>query len=559
MAPGIGELNQARLLFDETIAAAQTEEIYDTDWYLAARLGLATVIHAQGLVTSRPRQKPSHRLPSRYRTDGHTVTQKGVVTHERAILEELIEDMSRVAVDANDELATSRSVTYWMAKNNLANCLVELGEEDAAVALLEDVIAGTAATSKEDIAYDAWLLAETDARPIVDSFVLLAEKNLATVLAKQGHSERARPLLEGIVARLTQSVGANHTDTLAAKGNLANLYSGEAARRLLEEVVAGQSASLGEEHELTLSAKTSLAFLLAEQDENEGAKKLVKQVIQVRSAHPGYGPGHETTLASQLQLAALLEEDGELEDAVTAYELVVCGKTARFGAMDPDTLEAQHMLAMVLQNTGKLEAARAALESVVSGYAMLHGADAVETLMTKVSLAAVMGELSDMDSARLVFASAIAGLSAALGPKDPMTQAARQELARIEHEAAREDARKQAEQAAQQVEELLAMFGTEGAGSAPVAPADSAKSAKKRAKRLRQQQQRKQATGLRQAEPKPETAGIAAVAKEGPSGPTLAGMEPEAARAYEEQLPVHTVTYRIPVTSITVHSWLSGT
>ncbi len=61
-------------------------------------------------------------------------------------------------------------------------------------------------------------------------------------------------------------LGAQHTDTLTAKMNLAtlrkNLGERDEARWLYTEVIDGRTAQLGAQHTDTLRAKTNLASLL---------------------------------------------------------------------------------------------------------------------------------------------------------------------------------------------------------------------------------------------------------------------------------------------------------
>ena len=52
---------------------------------------------------------------------------------------------------------------------------------------------------------------------------LMAKMNLATLLKNQGKTAEAEALYQEVIAGYTEKLGADHTDTLRVKGNLATL------------------------------------------------------------------------------------------------------------------------------------------------------------------------------------------------------------------------------------------------------------------------------------------------------------------------------------------------
>ena len=58
---------------------------------------------------------------------------------------------------------------------------------------------------------------------------LMAKMNLATLLKNQGKTAEAEALYQEVIAGYTEKLGADHTDTLRAKGNLAILLHDQEA------------------------------------------------------------------------------------------------------------------------------------------------------------------------------------------------------------------------------------------------------------------------------------------------------------------------------------------
>jgi tetratricopeptide (TPR) repeat protein len=175
---------------------------------------------------------------------------------------------------------------------------------------------------------------------------------VANLLANLGERDEARRLYNEVTERCIVQLGAQHTDTLSAKMNLAVLLKdvGECseARRLYMEVIKGYTEQLGAQNTHTLRAKMNLATLLAEiyLDERDEARRLYTEVIEGYTAQ--LGAQHMATLDAKNNLAVLLAYLGERPEARRLYTEVIEGYTAQLGAQHTRTLGAKNNLAVLL-------------------------------------------------------------------------------------------------------------------------------------------------------------------------------------------------------------------
>ena len=97
------------------------------------------------------------------------------------------------------------------------------------------------------------------------NLTLMAKMNLANLLMQIGEQHEARRLYEEVIEGSTESLGASHTRTLTAKGNLADLLTDlrerDEARRVYMEVIEGYTESLGASHTNTQATKYNLCCL----------------------------------------------------------------------------------------------------------------------------------------------------------------------------------------------------------------------------------------------------------------------------------------------------------
>jgi tetratricopeptide (TPR) repeat protein len=214
----------------------------------------------------------------------------------------------------------------WSVRQNLAIAQIQLGQFDAAVANLRQVIAARQAAFGADHAE-----------------VLRNESDLATALDQQGQWQEAAALLRSVHQRQEGLYGA---DNLVAAGTLQNL-----AKILLER---GQLKESG--------------ALLAE----------IAPIIESQ-----LGLDHPQTLILRGLRAYQFEQQGDLAEAEAQYRAIIESHSRRHGDSVPEALIARNNLAMLLRQDPERSAETDAL------YAALHR-DAAASLGADHFVAAII-------------------------------------------------------------------------------------------------------------------------------------------------------------------------
>jgi transposase-like protein len=147
---------------------------------------------------------------------------------------------------------------------------------------------------------------------------------LADLLRKSSSDPKSAAVIEAtaifqeVIPVLESALGANHIDTLKAKGNYAHLLSAvhkdnEQARVMRAAVVQGEVDTLGPYHPDTLISRANLAVTLKRLGKVKAAIKEHETVIEGRAA--SLGQHHEHTVQAKLNLAKLLYKR-DIEEAV---------------------------------------------------------------------------------------------------------------------------------------------------------------------------------------------------------------------------------------------------
>jgi serine/threonine protein kinase len=143
---------------------------------------------------------------------------------------------------------------------------------------------------------------ELEGEAVGDSVVVARLQGwLGNSLRELGHYDLAVTVLTKARQTLEASLGAEHSDTLHTKGNLALLYQSQgeytAAETLHKDVLEVRTAKLGADHPSTLTTKNNLALLYRLQAKYASAETLYKQVLEARTAKQG--ANHPDTLTTR--------------------------------------------------------------------------------------------------------------------------------------------------------------------------------------------------------------------------------------------------------------------
>ena len=110
--------------------------------------------------------------------------------------------------------------------------------------------------------------------------------------------------MEEVIAGYTEKLGADHTNTLRAKNNLASLRQDQGkpaeAEALYQEVIAGRTEKLGADHTRTLRAKYNFGTLFPDQGKTERARQLLTEAHDGCLANLGADHPHTQIMARTL-------------------------------------------------------------------------------------------------------------------------------------------------------------------------------------------------------------------------------------------------------------------
>jgi CHAT domain-containing protein len=235
----------------------------------------------------------------------------------------------------------------------------------------------------------------------------------------------------GVASRLSEELGPEHPDTLAAKARLAAALRADGdwagARAVDAQVLEARARLLGPEDPLTLESRTELAADLRGIGDYAGARDADAQVLQARSRL--LGPDDALTLKSKANLAEDLRRLGDYAAAREMHSQVLEARERALGADHADTLLTRNNLALTLIDIGEFEAARDILVQVLEARERILGADDPETITTRNNLASAFGNLGDFVAARELQTRVLRDRERILGAYHPDTLKAKSNLA----------------------------------------------------------------------------------------------------------------------------------
>ncbi|MHC4947177.1 MAG: tetratricopeptide repeat protein [Planctomycetota bacterium] len=222
--------------------------------------------------------------------------------------------------------------------------------------------------------------------------------DIATSLSETGllldmldRGDEAIPLLREAIERLVAALGAEHEDTIQAKGNLAAAFQRtgrlDEAETLTREVLALRRRLGGDEDDRTLVTLNNLGALLRARGKHDEAAGILTDVVAAQ--HRVSGPRHPVTLGGTHNLASALKDAGRLEEAAAR------ARTALEGARE--TLPPGHHYTGIFQGNygdclrrlGRLDEAEPELLASHGALESALGADHTKTRQVAGYLAAL--------------------------------------------------------------------------------------------------------------------------------------------------------------------------
>ncbi|MFD7414032.1 tetratricopeptide repeat protein [Kitasatospora purpeofusca] len=289
-------------------------------------------------------------------------------------------DLTAVLRANTDTLADLAGDLLWQTNGHLI--LFATGKSLTAAGLIE-----TSVTH--------WQHLTTDAERLLGANhpdTLTARGNLATSYRQAGRTGEAIVLEERVLADRERILGGDHPDTLTARGNLATSYwqagRTDEATAIEERVLADRERLLGPGHPSTLTARGNLATSYAQAGRTAEAIVLEEQVLADRERL--LGPGHPSTLTARGNLATSYAQAGRTDEAIAIEERVLADRERILGDDHPGTLTARGNLAASYWRVGRTGEAVDLLRSVVEDRNRVSGPAHPDTVVSRAGLATVL-------------------------------------------------------------------------------------------------------------------------------------------------------------------------
>lgn len=184
---------------------------------------------------------------------------------------------------------------------------------------------------------------------------LNALNNLAELRRSQGRYNEAEPLYQECLDARRRVLGTDHPSTLTSINNLAGLYwfqgRYDEAEPLYVDCFATRRRLLGDEHPDTLVSMNLLALLYKSQERFGEAEPLFQDCLVVKRRV--LGSEHPSTLMTLWNLAAMYASQKNYSMAEASYSECLAGFRRVFSETHPHTQQCEKMLQQVLEEIKK--------------------------------------------------------------------------------------------------------------------------------------------------------------------------------------------------------------
>jgi tetratricopeptide (TPR) repeat protein len=268
---------------------------------------------------------------------------------------------------------------------------------------------------------------------------LAARGNLANAYLDAGRVAEVVPILEGTLADFERLLGPDHPDTLTARGNLALAYrdAGRIVEAVLvqEQALADRERVLGADHVDTLAARGNLANAYLDAGQIAEAVPLLERALA--DFERVMGAGHSFTEDYRARLAFAYQRAGRVTEAIALYGRALAVFERLLGDDHPDTLAARADLALAYRDAGRSAEAVLLLEQALADSDRVLGADHPNTALSRCGLALAYQDAGRLAEAILHLERALVDFERVLGADHPHTLSSRSSLAGAYQESGR--------------------------------------------------------------------------------------------------------------------------
>ncbi|MBM7772034.1 tetratricopeptide (TPR) repeat protein [Actinokineospora baliensis] len=265
------------------------------------------------------------------------------------------------------------------------------------------------------------------------SETLAARNNLAYAHFAAGAEELATTLFSELLVDCERELGSAHLSTLMVMSNLAGMHraAGEfdKASPLLEAVLAARERLLGPEHPHTLEARNNMAEIHWKVGDRARGRALFEANLADRGRVLGLD--HPDTLVSRNNLAEFHRDAGELDQTISLLRtnLAECKRT--LGPDHPLTLLTRNNLAGAYRMAGAVDRSLLLFEAALADRVRVSGPDHPHTLTLRNNLAGAYRDLGDLERAISLYEDTLSDATRVLGADHRTTRGIRNNLNRV--------------------------------------------------------------------------------------------------------------------------------
>ena len=247
--------------------------------------------------------------------------------------------------------------------------------------------------------------------------------------------------LSDAVNLLDETLGPDHTRTLAARNSLAHAYLSagrlKEAIDLFEQNLDDIKRVLGPDHAHTLTSRDNLAYAYLSAGRLDEAIDLHGRTLADRERL--LEPDHPDILISRNNLALAYQDAGRLDEAIDLHEQNLTEALRVLGPDHPDILILRNNLAGAYESVGRLDEAVDLHEQNLTEALRVLGPDHPHTLVSRGNLAGAYESVGRLDEAVDLHEQNLTEALRILGPDHPHTLVSRGNLADAYLSAGRRD------------------------------------------------------------------------------------------------------------------------
>ena len=266
-----------------------------------------------------------------------------------------------------------------------------------------------------------------------DSNLWAARSDLVEVLDDRGDHQAAESLANDVLKHNTDTLGADHPDTIASLTALGAVYRKQGrladAEKAFQQAYETDVKILGEQHASTVIAANNLGEILEKEGIYERAEPYMRSALL--GAQKAFGEIHPSTLATMNNLGLLYESQGVFDKAEPLYKSVVSILGKASGPRNAETVASFNNLAYLYMLEGQYDKAAEMFQQVLTAWEKAYGPKHINTLKALNNLARATGKAGRVAEAEKLFDRALAGRRAALGERHMDTLRSMHDLAAL--------------------------------------------------------------------------------------------------------------------------------